>query len=61
MFKVEAVAENVTEDNVARLVGRVDLVAVCALLFRERLLLNREAVRQNKPLIDLAMYDLECS
>jgi molybdopterin/thiamine biosynthesis adenylyltransferase len=57
--EVEAVAENVTEENVAGLVGRVDLVAACAPLFRERLLLNREAVRQNKPLVDCAMYDLE--
>ncbi len=57
--EVEAVAENVTEENVATLVGRVDLVASCAPLFRERLLLNREAVRQNKPLVDCAMYDLE--
>ena len=57
--EVEAVPENVTESNVTRLVGRVDLVAACAPLFRERLLLNREAVRQNKPLVDCAMYDLE--
>ena len=57
--EVEAVAENINEENVARLVGRVDLVAACAPLFRERLLLNREAVRQNKPLVDCAMYDLE--
>lgn len=57
--EVEAVAENVTEENAARLVGGVDLVAACAPLFRERLLLNREAVRQNKPLVDCAMYDLE--
>ena len=28
--EVEAVAENVTEENVATLVGRVDLVAACA-------------------------------
>jgi molybdopterin/thiamine biosynthesis adenylyltransferase len=56
---VEAVAENVSEDNAARLVGGVDLVVACAPLFRERLLLNREAVRQGKPLVDCAMYDLE--
>ena len=31
----------------------------CAPLFRERLLLNREAVRQGKPLVDCAMYELE--
>ena len=56
---VEAVAENVTEENAARLVGGVDLVAACAPLFAERLLLNCEAVRQGKPLVDCAMYDLE--
>src|SRR5436309_2610489 len=46
--EVDAIAENITEENVARLVERVDLVAACAPLFRERLLLNREAVRRNK-------------
>jgi molybdopterin/thiamine biosynthesis adenylyltransferase len=56
---VEAIAENVAEANVAGLVGRVDLVVSCAPLFSERLLLNREAVRQGKPLIDCAMYELE--
>lgn len=57
--EIEAIAENISAENVARLVGRVDLVAACAPLFRERLLLNREAVRQKKPLVDCAMYDLE--
>jgi len=56
---VEAVAENVGEGNAARLVGGVDLVVSCAPLFRERLLMNREAVRQGKPLVDCAMYELE--
>lgn len=56
---VEAVAENVTEANAAALVGRVDLVVGCAPLFAERLLLNREAVRQGKPLVDCAMYDMD--
>jgi molybdopterin/thiamine biosynthesis adenylyltransferase len=57
--KVEGVAENITEANVRRLVGGVDLIVACAPLFSERLLLNREAVRQNKPLVDCAMYDME--
>jgi molybdopterin/thiamine biosynthesis adenylyltransferase len=59
LVEVEAVAENVREDNVARLVAGVDLVVDCAPVFGERLLLNRESVRQNKPLVDCAMYDLE--
>jgi molybdopterin/thiamine biosynthesis adenylyltransferase len=58
-IEIEIVAENVREDNVERLVGRVDLVVDCAPLFRERLLLNRAAVRHGKPLVDCAMYDLE--
>ncbi len=57
--EVEGIAENVTAENVTRLVGGVDLIVACAPLFRERLLLNREAVRQNKPLVDCAMYDLD--
>jgi molybdopterin-synthase adenylyltransferase len=53
------VAENVTEDNVKRLVGEADLVVNCAPVFNERLLMNREVVRQGKPLVDCAMYELE--
>jgi molybdopterin/thiamine biosynthesis adenylyltransferase len=56
---IDAVAENINETNVEALVGKVDLVIACAPLFPERLLLNREAVRQGKPLIDCAMYELE--
>jgi molybdopterin-synthase adenylyltransferase len=58
-IEVESVPENVSEANVERLVGGVDLVAACAPLFEERLLMNRAAVRQGKPLVDCAMYELE--
>src|SRR5262249_54968482 len=57
--EVEAVAENVTEANAERLVARADLVVSCAPQFHERLLLNRAAVAQGKPLVDCAMYELE--
>jgi molybdopterin/thiamine biosynthesis adenylyltransferase len=57
--EVVAVPENVTEANAARLVGEADLVADCAPRFEERLLMNREAVRQGKPLVSPAMYELE--
>lgn len=57
--QIEAVAENINERNVERLVGMADLVVSCAPLFSERLLMNRAAVRQNRPLIDCAMYELE--
>jgi molybdopterin/thiamine biosynthesis adenylyltransferase len=56
---IEIVGEpaNISEDNVARLVGGVDVVVSAAPLFIERFLLNREAVRQGKVMVDAAMYD----
>lgn len=57
--EVVPIAENVGEANVHRLVSQADVVACCAPLFSERLLLNRAAVEQNKPLADCAMYELE--
>ena len=53
------VAENISEENAARLVGEVDLIVDCAPLFEERFLMNREAVHQSKPMVECAMYDLE--
>lgn len=53
------IASNITEKNVESLVSQVDLVIDCAPLFEERFLLNREAVAQNKPLIECAMFELE--
>lgn len=58
-LKVLAVPENITAANVARLVGEVDVVVDCAPLFEERYLMNREAVRQTKPMIECAVYELE--
>lgn len=57
--EVVAVPENVSASNVADLVKQADLVVSAAPLFEERLLMNREALRQHKPLIECAMYDLE--
>jgi molybdopterin/thiamine biosynthesis adenylyltransferase len=56
---VEAVAENVTEDNAAALVGEADIVFDCAPLFAERFAMNRECVRQGKPLVEAAIFSLE--
>jgi molybdopterin/thiamine biosynthesis adenylyltransferase len=57
--EIETVASNINESNAAELVSRCDLVISAAPLFSERLLMNREAVRQRKPLVDCAMYDLD--
>lgn len=57
--EVEVVGENIAESNAGELVGKADIVFAAAPLFEERLLLNRECVRQRKPLIDSAMFNLE--
>ena len=56
---VETVGENISESNAAHLVSRCDVIVAAAPLFSERFLMNREAVRQRKPLVDCAMYDLD--
>ena len=58
-IEVVAVPENICESNAADLVDRADIVFSCAPLFEERLLMNRECVVQNKPLVDSAMFNLE--
>jgi len=56
---VDAVAENVSEANAERLVAGADVIVDCAPLFAERYLMNREAVRQTKAMIECAVYELE--
>ena len=58
-IEVVGIPENVGESNAADLVARADIVFSCAPLFEERLVMNRECVRQHKPLIDSAMFNLE--
>jgi molybdopterin-synthase adenylyltransferase len=58
-LEVEAVSSNICEENAADLVSRVDIVFDCAPLFQERFLLNRECVRQGKPMIECAMFAME--
>lgn len=58
-LRVTAVAENVTDANVVELVGKADLVVDCAPLFEERYRLNREIVRQRKPMVEAAVFELE--
>jgi molybdopterin-synthase adenylyltransferase len=57
--EVIAVAENISESNAAQLVSQADVIADCAPLFAERFVMNREAVRQRKPMVECAMYELE--
>jgi len=58
-IEVEVHDTNIEEANVTELVDRSDIVFSCAPLFEERFLMNRECVRQGKPMIDCAMFNLE--
>jgi molybdopterin/thiamine biosynthesis adenylyltransferase len=40
-------------------VEQVDLIVDCAPLFSERLAMNAEAVRQQKPLVECGIYELQ--
>ena len=60
-IEVEGVSENITQDNAAELVSRVDLVVDAAPLFEERLLMNREVVAHGKVLVECAMYDMDAN
>ena len=60
-LEIEAVNENIHDNNADRLVAGVDLVVDCAPLFAERFAMNRAAVAQGKPLVECAMYDLEAT
>lgn len=57
-LEVVAIPENVSETNAARLVAMADVVIDAAPLFQERFALNREIVRQGKPMVEAAMYEL---
>lgn len=52
-------AENISEANAERIVAEADVIVDCAPLFEERYAMNRQAIAQNKPLVECAMYELE--
>jgi molybdopterin/thiamine biosynthesis adenylyltransferase len=59
--EVVAIAENVSEDNAEALVSQADLVVDCAPMFEERLAMNDACVKQGKPMVECAMYELQAT
>ena len=57
-LEIVAVPENIAAENAERLVSMADMVACCAPVFPERLAMNEQCVRQAKPMVDAAMYEL---
>ncbi len=60
-LEIVPVEENLSEQNAEGLVAQADVVVDCAPLFGERFAMNDAAVRQGKPLVECAMYELEAS
>ena len=58
-LEILAVNDNINDENVHQLVSEADVIVDAAPLFQERFLMNREAVKQQKPLVNCAMYELE--
>ncbi|MCO8123186.1 HesA/MoeB/ThiF family protein [Stieleria sp. TO1_6] len=58
-LKIISVGENVCPSNAGDLVAQADLIVDCAPLFPERFAMNEQAVRQQKPMVECAMYELE--
>lgn len=58
-LEIEAYGENINSNNAEKLVSQADLIIDCAPLFEERFLMNQQAVLQNKPMIECAMYELQ--
>ena len=58
-LEIEAWNSNVTEDNAVEMMKDVDLIIDCAPLFEERYLMNREAVKNNIPLVECAMFEMQ--
>ena len=58
-LEIIALPENVSESNISDLVSEADVVVDCAPLFEERYLMNREAFKQEKPLVECSMYEME--
>ena len=58
-LEIEAYGENININNAEKLVAQADLIIDCAPLFEERFLMNQQAVLQNKPMIECAMYELQ--
>ena len=58
-LEIIALPENVSESNISDLVSEADVVVDCAPLFEERYLMNREVFKQEKPLVECSMYEME--
>ena len=57
-LEIVAVDSNINDSNAAELVEQADVIVDCAPLFEERYAMNREAVAQDKPLVELSLIHI---
>jgi molybdopterin/thiamine biosynthesis adenylyltransferase len=56
--EIVGIAENVNDENAARLIADADIIVDAAPMFQERLAMNRAAFALGKPMVECAMHDL---
>jgi molybdopterin-synthase adenylyltransferase len=59
LIEVVPIGENISDVNATRLVADADVIVDAAPRFGERFAMNRESVRQRKPMVDAAMYEFD--
>ncbi len=59
-IEIQACAENISETNADSLVKQADVVVDAAPLFEERYAMNDASVRLGKPMVEAAVFSLEC-
>lgn len=59
-MEIVAIPENISEQNADSLIQHADVVVDCAPLFEERFAMNRAAMKQGKPMVECAMYEMQC-
>lgn len=59
--EVVPIPENMSPSNAEKIIADVDLVVDCAPMFEERLAMNDACVKQRKPLVECAMYELQAT
>jgi molybdopterin/thiamine biosynthesis adenylyltransferase len=58
-LEIVGIQQNVSDDNADELLAQADMVVDCAPLFPERFAMNTAAIKQRKPMIECAMFELE--
>ncbi len=59
--EVVVIPEHATEEKALQWAAEVDIICDCSPVFEERFALNKAAVALGKPMVEAAMYGMECT